>query len=617
MHKQCHFITLTVILLLTIQAGVFSQEQYFTGTGGRGISLAVLTPAGTGLTQDEDYIPALIQGVISSNFHRLSAIAVFDRQAQERIILEMEDGIYRESDDVMRYGEVIPTQYMLSGSITRTPQNYILNLRIASSSDGRTQASHQSNVSRAAIDNLSAIGQASADLLGQMGVSLTPAGRNFLAQASQSAVEGQTALARGVTAQRQGTAVAALSYYFQAAALDPALLEATGRSSILSANITSGNIGADVRNDIAWRNAWVQNLRETEEFFFRMFSAADPPYTLFYSTGLEQGNINYQAETVDLSFPINHRARGIWFSTIIDSFEKAAQAVYDGLNATGRTRDWGLANWPRTGVTNTNPFNRHWNFDNNVVFELLNEQNRVIGSNNSQNSWSFLITQVGNNRITAQFNRDTFSTIQFRGVRANDISDNLTIRIASVNNTRPENARFPITALSESGFNGYRNALNNFRIENGVVRGFTSFSPQRGYTYTLRFPPEIWGETDYGIIAIGDRAFERMQLSSIEIPNSVTWIGERAFYGNPLFEVTIPDRVNTIGREAFLISGGVDGGINIISPNSITIGSNVRIRTQAFGTRFEDFYYNTHDRRAGTYTQNRPFIGNFSWDLEE
>ena len=225
---------------------------------------------------------------------------------------------YRETGDVLRYGELIPTEYMLVGEITRTSQAYMLNLRIANSRDGRIRASHQSNAASAAIDNFSAIRRASEDLLRQMGVTLTAAGRQQIARADL-AVEAETALARGITAQRQGTEVAALSYFFQAAAFDPALREAASRSSILTANISSGNIGADVRNDIAWRNAWVKNLRETEEFFFKLLSEADPPYTLFYSTGIQQGNVNYQAQTVDLSFPVNIRARGSYFSNVIAS----------------------------------------------------------------------------------------------------------------------------------------------------------------------------------------------------------------------------------------------------------------------------------------------------------
>ena len=112
MRKQYRFIALVVILLLAMQTGAFSQgTQYFTGNGGRGMSLAILTPTPSGLAQDENYLPALIQGVLGDTFRRYSAIDVFDRQAQEKIILEIEDGIYRETGDVLRYGELIPCAF--------------------------------------------------------------------------------------------------------------------------------------------------------------------------------------------------------------------------------------------------------------------------------------------------------------------------------------------------------------------------------------------------------------------------------------------------------------------------------------------------------------------------
>ena len=85
----------------------------------------------------------------------------------------------------------------------------------------------------------------------QMSVNLTETGIAEMRKvATPVKVQAEIALARGITAQKQGTEVAALSYYYQAAALDPLLLEAANRSSAASANISSGNMAADIINDI-------------------------------------------------------------------------------------------------------------------------------------------------------------------------------------------------------------------------------------------------------------------------------------------------------------------------------------------------------------------------------
>ena len=150
MHKQIILYVLFIILLIAPVTRTYTQA-FFSGTGGKGTSLAVLTPRASGLTKDDDYLPAMVQSVMASDFQRCSAIEIFDRQVQERIIRELEEGIYRESNDLMRYGQLIPTQYMMDIEMIKTTQGYMLNLRIADSKQGSTRANHQSIATRSAI----------------------------------------------------------------------------------------------------------------------------------------------------------------------------------------------------------------------------------------------------------------------------------------------------------------------------------------------------------------------------------------------------------------------------------------------------------------------------------
>jgi hypothetical protein len=84
-----------------------------------------------------------------------------------------------------------------------------------------------------------------------MGAELSERARAELAgAAAANHVNAQTALAQGITARKGGAVVEALSYYYQAAAFDSSLLEAANRAKVMSADISSGRIGENVRNDI-------------------------------------------------------------------------------------------------------------------------------------------------------------------------------------------------------------------------------------------------------------------------------------------------------------------------------------------------------------------------------
>jgi hypothetical protein len=212
---------------------------------------------------------------------------------------------------------------------------------------------------------------------------------------------------------------------------------------------------------------------------------------LFYSTGIQQGRINYQTETIELSVSLNLRMNDDWIN-ILDIALQTVKAMDDELQATGRRSDWGLNDWPNTGVTQINPFSnrftggglggttRHgtlWKTDLSFVFELLNENNRVIGRQSIDLSPFFEIycsnrdfygnfighggrvshVTLGdpNRAIRLRHEINNIRTMTFRNVNVNDISEIISIQIASVNGNRPENAGIQITPLSDSQWQIY------------------------------------------------------------------------------------------------------------------------------------------------------------------
>jgi len=604
----------------TQQQKTASASPYYTGDGGKGMSIAILAPQSKGLTENQSYLPALVQGEFVSNFSGFSAVSVLDRQRLDAQYAELLSGYYDDNAKAgLDLGHLTPTDYIMGGDITRTATGYSLQMQITKTSDKMTTASYSGTFTFSELDNLTGIRKASLDLLQKMGVKLTAKAHEELTKgAAENNVSAQTALAKGITAQRQGTEVAALSYYFQAATFDPSLTEALSRSSILNANISSGNIGDNVRNDIQWRKDWVARLTETEQYFDSFNKTASMPYTLFYVDEINQvGEIDYRNETITLSVNMHLHGSSVWTLSI----ERALQAVYDGLDATKRKDVWGLGNWPQQEVTKLNAFaKRSGNFS--VVFELLNNNNKVIGRQTLQTGGYWELNRGG--RPEVNVNADDKNTLNFQKVNANDITDKMTIRVVTVNGTAAETAArngiLQIRAISKKQFDSY----GYWRFAKGELQGFVERPQQRQGYYALTVPDIIWGDQ---VISIGKEAFSDMPLSfsNIIISEGIKYIGERAFAGNEIRELTIHNSVISIGDNAFLGKRGVkyiaNTALSYGSINTIIIGANVNIAKNAFNyfitgqkdgveNEYSDFveFYNKQGKKAGRY--ERPFV---SW----
>jgi hypothetical protein len=225
---------------------------------------------------------------------------------------------------------------------------------------------------------------------------------------------------------------------------------------------------------------------------------------------------------------------------------------------------------------------------------------------------------------------DAFATVRFTGVRADDITARLSIRIASINGRAPEEAGIsriePMPA-------GQMATSKNYTIYNGAIR-LNSNNRNLG-AFTI--PAELWGER---VTAIADRAFENRGITSLTIPEGVTAIGARAFADNHwtttrtsngssytdhhgLKKVIIPASVTSIGEEAFY-SHWTTSHYNSQTGNwytndywiieEVTIGANVRLGDNVFGYDFNSYYSSTN-QSAGKYTYKDPIFGDSGWDF--
>jgi len=399
------------------------QAPAFTGDGGRGTRMAVLVPDAIGLGADEGYLPGLVQSVMVDNFSRFSAISVLDRVTLETVLAETESGIYQTEEDFGQLGEIANVDYVMTGSITRTGTGHVLQVQIVGTGRGNigiTRASFMGTPTVEQMGNFTGPRQASMELLTQMGVNLTADARRELSSAATTDnIEAQTSLAQGVAAQRGGDEIMALFHFAMAANSDRALTEAMHRQNILAADISSGDMGANIVSDIAWRSEWVDRLRETEQFF----AASLPPFHIVYSTNIDHISTDFARQTADLrTGPVRAIAADPRYFAAIDS---VMRTVRDGLLATGRAQVWGLHQWPSQSVAVPTA---NWARTSAVELELLNSEGQSLGRQtvNLRFGW-----ELSNGRF-APVNALEQGNIDFRGVNAHHITEAMVMRVNSV-----------------------------------------------------------------------------------------------------------------------------------------------------------------------------------------
>jgi len=284
--KNSIFTLAAFVLAFAVTACATSSGSYWTGGGGRGTSIAVFNMSSPSLGPEEQHIPAKIRGALVEAFNRYSAMDVTDMVVLEQLIRDGESDFYADDNEIIQMGRIVPSRYQMRGNIQRTPAGLSVQINVVQASNARQRATFTDTFQIEQIEDLSGIRRASSDLLAQMGVRLTSAGHEALTQpSSANQVQAHDALARGISAQRLGADVTALSYFLMAAALDPDMTEAVSRQNMFTAYIISGNMGEDIRNDIQWRNQWVARLVEAEEFFLAHMQ--NPSFFIVYADNLE------------------------------------------------------------------------------------------------------------------------------------------------------------------------------------------------------------------------------------------------------------------------------------------------------------------------------------------
>ena len=385
------------------------------------------------------YLPIYIQGLLNNNFGKYSAVNLIDRQNLDKIISEQNmaaNGRYSDRDFV-RIGNLINAQYFLFGTIQRLSGNrFSLQLSVTEASTGVRKATFMKEGTLAQLEGRSAlINEATADLLTQLGVQLTEAGRRELLAGNISAVQAQAGLARGITAQAGGSEAAALLNFAQAVSFDPTQLEALSRLDTISTIISGGTISQRITNDIQARDQWLAVFKETAKFFNE-----HPPFEIIFDPNLIQiGETDFSRRTATLGMRIALDSSKTGFD--------ALNAILEGLINTGRREAWGFSGWPLMDISprtsGTVVFSGKKTLSYKVDAALVNEKGKRIGNGSVTLNTEPIIFAAGDGTVKTPFS--IYNVVRFANIKAEDLTPTLTIVILAVNGISSSN-------LATSGF---------------------------------------------------------------------------------------------------------------------------------------------------------------------
>jgi TolB-like protein len=480
------------------------KDPRFDGDGGKGITLAVLQPAATGLQREEQYLTSFVQGILTSDLNRVTAMTIIDRQNLDRVIAEQvaAAGVTKDTAD-KKIGETTGADFVLTGELIRIRTGgYSLQLAVTELSTNERKASHTAAASVAGIERSTAVKDAAADILSQMGINLTEEGKKLLYGMEEKTVAAETALAKGLTAQRAAstpqTTIETMSYLYQAQALDPSLLETAGRLAAyqaavftapevtipeLAVPVYTGNIGADARNKIAAYRAQGEAIRKQQAYLLDQkkvlmdqqktllakqreliallhetenFYEAHPPFEIIYDPALEQvGEVDFQKETVNLRFRIATTGTASLqvMRNIIDGLESMRQgfrSINEGLdkiqpqldtvNAAGR--EYAVSPVSAGIQARDKTMGDSWGFDKweQGKGRTFAIQAALYNDRGKRiaSASVSLKNEIMGTSYTAPQNAIGFCT--FQDVKVNDISDTLKITINRVNTVAVDNA---------------------------------------------------------------------------------------------------------------------------------------------------------------------------------
>ena len=369
-------------------------QNFYTGDGGKSVNLSVLRTTGEDIAKEDEFIFDYIQNLLIDNFNKYTAVQT---------------------------GQAAGA-FLLISKLTKTGNNFILDLTVTDPSNGlRKAAYHGVNIKAEDIFNARAVNEGFLDITKKLNINLSEAGIAAVRNPKSTDIQALISLARGNEAEKNGNPIEMLTYLYNAAVYDPALLEATNRFDTFSQMLSTGNVGASVKADLNNQGKWKKILDEFDSFY-----KAHPPFILtFNPLPLQKGNTDYDNRTAVLEFEMSFQE-----DISFEAMQKVFVAISSGLKNTGNQEVWGFSKRPFRSPL----FGRFRYYD--IKAELVN--NRDVAVANAAFRVRSRIAVLRNTLYP-----DTSQKIRqsFRPVRIGDeLTDNMIVRIVSIDGIETEKA---------------------------------------------------------------------------------------------------------------------------------------------------------------------------------
>jgi hypothetical protein len=321
---------------------------------------------------------------------------------------------------------------------------------------GVTKAAYSGTCTIAEFDNFTGIRKASLELLTQMGVALTASARNELSGAAQANfVNAQTSFAQGIAAQRGGNEFEALTNYFRARTFDPGLSEASTRTASAMTTLAANNFNntgardrvlSEIQRRLEAARLEEERKRNIETLLRQAtaFYKAHQPYNIVViENTFYYGNINPQRRTVDIG------VRSVVGSPVTAEFEIIRWLISQSFSINRQS------NWPYNfrGIMpaidgKKNIFPGIWNYTVNPRLTITHGwdvavtiEPTFIVATEIVNSNGKVLKRVTFRLKDHTLHSDSYSSGSwdrldagiFFTINADDLTDNLTLRIVSVN----------------------------------------------------------------------------------------------------------------------------------------------------------------------------------------
>ncbi|MCL2127598.1 MAG: formylglycine-generating enzyme family protein [Treponema sp.] len=403
----------------------------YLGNGGLDIRLAVMAPeAENGVP---DYLPLFVQGLLNSNFRKYSAIFLTERQNLEKLISDQKigaNGKYSEKD-LETLAEWSNAQYFLTGLIQVPAKNtYSLQLFLTDTNTQTRKAVYQAEGALAQFTgNGELVNQAAMNVLDQMQVAITDAGKEALLAGNSGMASTEASLARGIAAQAKSDFVDAVFSYAETLIYDSSREEAMSRLNALSSIISGGNIGPSLGSEQEIRNKWISVFTKTTEFFDK-----HPPFEIAFDPYLvTEKAVDPVNNVTDLGMRVILAPSVIGFNVL--------NTLLEGLEKSGNRKNWGFSGWPIHNLdqkkSKTVVFGGKSAFSYKIDASLVNENSKTISKSNITLNTQNL--DFANGDLSVKIPGGDMEVLLFANVKADDLTPALTITINSINGVAVKN----------------------------------------------------------------------------------------------------------------------------------------------------------------------------------